>query len=44
VPIFWRERIWENGNADVLLMSLERFFKFLSSHQQQRFLDMRLSA
>jgi hypothetical protein len=34
----------ENGNADVLLMSLERFFKFLSSHQQQRFLEMRLSA
>ena len=34
----------ENGNADVLLMSLERFFKFLSSHQQQRFFEMRLSA
>jgi hypothetical protein len=35
----------ENGNPDVLLMSLERFFNFLPSPQQQRFLDrMRRSA
>jgi hypothetical protein len=34
----------KNGNTDVLLMSLERFFKFLSSHQQQRLLEMRLLA
>jgi hypothetical protein len=35
----------ENGNPDVLLMSLERFFHFLPSPQQQRFLDrMRRSA
>jgi hypothetical protein len=29
----------ENGNPDVLLMSFERFFKFLPSPQQQRFVD-----
>jgi hypothetical protein len=29
----------ENGNPDVLLMSLERFFDFLPAPQQQRFLD-----
>jgi len=29
----------ENGNTDVLLMSLERFFKFLPAPQQQRFVD-----
>jgi hypothetical protein len=35
----------ENGNPDVLLMSLERFFNFLPSPQQQWFLDrMRRSA
>jgi hypothetical protein len=35
----------ENGNPDVLLMSLERFFNFLPSPQQQRFIDrMRRSA
>jgi hypothetical protein len=35
----------ENGNPDVLLMSLERFFNFLPSPQQQRFFDrMRRSA
>jgi hypothetical protein len=35
----------ENGDLDVLLMSLERFFNFLPSPQQQRFLDrMRRSA
>jgi hypothetical protein len=35
----------ENGDPDVLLMSLERFFNFLPSPQQQRFLDrMRRSA
>ena len=35
----------DNGNPDVLLMSLERFFGFLPSPQQQRFLDkMRRSA
>jgi len=35
----------ENGNPDVLLMSLERFFHFLPAPQQQLFLDrMRRSA
>ena len=35
----------ENGNPDVLLVSLERFFHFLPFPQQQLFLDrMRLSA
>jgi hypothetical protein len=35
----------ENGNPDVLLMSLERFFNFLPPPQQQLFLDrMRRSA
>jgi hypothetical protein len=35
----------ENGNPDVLLMSLERFFHFLPALQQQLFLDrMRRSA
>jgi hypothetical protein len=35
----------ENGNPDVLLMSLERFFNFLPPPLQQLFLDkMRRSA
>ena len=35
----------ENGNPDVLLMSLERFFHFLPAPHQQLFLDrMRRSA
>ena len=31
----------EYGNTDVLLMSLDRFFKFLPAPQQQRFLEER---
>jgi hypothetical protein len=31
----------EYGNTDVLLMSLDRFFKFLPAAQQQRFLEER---
>src|ERR1700693_2631522 len=35
----------ENGNPDVLLMSLHRLFGFLSASQQQQFLrDIRRSA
>jgi hypothetical protein len=33
----------ENGNPDILLLSFERFFKFLPPPQQQRFVDMRRS-
>ena len=35
----------ENGNPDILLMSMRRFFSFLSASQQQQFLtELKLSA
>jgi hypothetical protein len=39
VPTSWLALTWTNGNPEILLDSISRYYKFLPGEQQQAFLE-----